>query len=67
MALSLEERKRVLQALETLPPRQIAAVMDFIGYLKQKTSDPDVTDSLQLQQQSLERIWGDDEDDLYEL
>ncbi len=68
MALSVEDRKRIIRELEGLPLGKVKEVLDFIGYLKIKelNSGVDVA-SLILQQRGLAKIWEGEEEALYAL
>lgn len=68
MALSTEDKKRIMEELEGLPADKLEEVLDFIGYLKMKELNSGVdTASLILQQRGLSKIWEGEEEDLYEL
>lgn len=69
MPISAQHREYILKSIENLPPRRIEEVIDFIEFLKAKSSDRSsaIDDSaLVLQQASLNKIW-QNEEDLYEL
>lgn len=69
MPISAENREYILKSIENLPPQRIEEIIDFIEFLKGKSSDRSsaIDDSaLVLQQASLNKIW-QNEEDLYEL
>lgn len=68
MAISIQDKERILQELKGLPADKVEEVLNFIGYLKMKGFNTGVdAASLLLQQQGLARIWTGEEENLYEL
>ena len=65
-----DKTKEIIEVLRQLPESKIDEVLDFVEYLQNKSerecSGIDRT-SLQLQQESLKKIWDSPEEDLYEL
>lgn len=59
----------IIENLEELPPELIQEVIDFIQFLKIKSMKQSGVDneSLLLQQESLNRIWEPESEDIYEL
>jgi hypothetical protein len=59
----------IIENLEELPPELIQEVIDFIQFLKIKRMKQSGVDneSLLLQQESLNRIWEPESEDIYEL
>ena len=69
MPVSTDSKEYILKTIETLPPQKVQAVIDFIDFLRirSQTEGSAVDDAyLLLQQNSLAKIW-DNEEDLYEL
>jgi len=70
MPLKKDKTKEIIEVLRKLPDSKIEEVLDFVEYLQNKSererSGIDKS-SLQLQQQSLKKIWDSPEEDLYEL
>jgi len=70
MPLKKDKTKEIIEVLRQLPDSKIEEVLDFVEYLQNKSererSGKDKP-SLQLQQQSLIKIWDSPEEDLYEL
>ena len=70
MHLKKDKTKEIIEVLQQLPDSKIEEVLDFVEYLQNKSererSGIDKS-SLQLQQQSLKKIWDSPEEDLYEL
>lgn len=69
MTLSTENRDHILRDIETLPPHKVVELIHFIEFLK--ATPPGNRSAvnefyLQVQEASLNKIWGDEED-LYEL
>lgn len=69
MATLTNHKKLIVKDLEELPPELIQEVIDFIKFLKVKRMKKTGVDyeSLLLQQESLNRIWKAESEDLYEL
>lgn len=69
METMIKEIENLRKKIEKLPPEKIHVVEEFVDYLYQKdqfaASSVD-KQQLLLQQESLSRIWSDEED-LYEL
>jgi len=67
MAVSPQSKKYILKSIEILPPQKVQEVIDFIEFLKIRSKPSGVDEpSILLQQDTLVKIWGDEED-LYEL
>lgn len=69
MAISSESKENILKSIETLPSQKIQEVIDFIEFLKLRSRLKPTgidTPSLLLQQDTLRKIW-EDEEELYEL
>lgn len=69
MAISSESKENILKSIETLPSQKIQEVIDFIEFLKLRSRIKPTgidTPSLLLQQDTLRKIW-EDEEELYEL
>ena len=61
--------EHIIKKIEELPPELIQEVVDFIEFLKIKRMTKTGVDyeSLPAQQESLNRIWKAESEDLYEL
>ena len=69
MTISSENKENILKRIENIPPQEVQKVIDFIDYLTlQSRSKSSAIDKpyLLLQQNTLAKIW-QDEEDLYEL
>ena len=69
MTISSENKENILKRIENIPPQEVQKVIDFIDYLTlQSRSKSSAVDKpyLLLQQNTLAKIW-QDEEDLYEL
>ena len=69
MSMNVNIEETITKKLQDLSPAMLEDVIDFIEFLKikrMKKSHSDVS-SLLLQQESLSRIWGSENEDGYEL
>jgi len=69
MGTTTEEIENLRKKIEKLPPQKIQTIEDFVDYLYQKDQSAASSvdeQQLLLQQESLSRIWSNEED-LYEL
>ncbi len=67
MAISPQSKEYILKSIEILPPQKVQEVIDFIEFLRIRAKPSGVDESsLFLQQDTLVKIW-EDEEDLYEL
>jgi len=69
METTTNYKELIVKDLEGLPPELIQEVIDFIEFLKSKKTKKTGVDygTLLLQQESLNRIWKPESEDLYEL
>jgi len=69
MGITVNYKEIIVKDLEELPPELIQEVIDFVEFLKiKKLRKADVDyELLLLQQESLNRIWKAESEDLYEL
>ncbi|MFO8164274.1 MAG: hypothetical protein R6T98_07055 [Desulfatiglandales bacterium] len=69
MAVTDSSQTSIIKHLEGLTPDMIQEVIDFIDFLKIKKTDKYKREigALLLQQESLQRIWESEVEDLYEL
>ncbi len=69
MNISMNNIESLSKHLDGLPPELLEEVIDFIDFLKMKKveSGNDAPGSLLLQQDSLDKIWHDESEDLYAL
>ena len=69
MGITVNYKELIVKDLEELPPELIQEVIDFVEFLKiKKLSKAGVDyELLLLQQESLNRIWKAESEDLYEL
>jgi len=69
METTTNYKELIVKDLEGLPPELIQEVIDFIEFLKSKKNKKTGVDygTLLLQQESLNRIWKPESEDLYEL
>ena len=69
MEPALSYKEIIEKDLADMPPELIQEVIDFIQFLKEKRISKTGTDYsyLLIQQDSLERIWARESEDLYEL
>jgi hypothetical protein len=69
MDITINNEEIVSKHLEGLPPELIQEVIDFIEFLKMKRMGGDSIgqSKLLLQQKSLDKIWNNESEDLYEL
>ena len=69
MGITVNYKELIVKDLEELPPELIQEVIDFVEFLKIKKLRKAGVDyeSLLLQQESLNRIWKAESEDLYEL
>jgi hypothetical protein len=69
MTIPAERKEYIIKSIEDLPPQRIQELIDFIDFLRIKFQQEKAGvnhSSLLLQQNTLARIWHDDED-LYAL
>jgi hypothetical protein len=67
MAVSPQSKEYILKSIEILPPQKVQEIIHFIEFLRTRSKSSGVDEpSLLLQQDTLAKIWGDEED-LYEL
>jgi len=69
MSMNVNYEETITKKLQDLSPELLEEVIDFIEFLKikrMKKGHIDVS-SLLLQQESLNRIWHSDNEDVYEL
>jgi hypothetical protein len=69
MGITVNYKEIIVKDLEELPPELIQEVIDFVEFLKIKKLRKAGVDYelLLLQQESLNRIWKAESEDLYEL
>ena len=69
MGIAIDNKETIFKHLEGLTPELIQEVIDFIEFLKIKRTEKvnNAQSTLLLQQQSLDRIWHNESEDLYEL
>ena len=69
MGIEVNYKEVLIKELEGLTPELIQEVIDFIELLKVKRMEKTgiAYSSLLLQQESLDRIWDSESEDLYEL
>ena len=69
MGIEVNYKEVLIKELEGLTPELIQEVIDFIKFLKVKRMEKTgiAYSSLLLQQESLDRIWDSESEDLYEL
>ena len=69
MGITVNYKELIVKDLEELPPELIQEVIDFVEFLKIKKLRKAGVDYelLLLQQESLNRIWKAESEDLYEL
>jgi mRNA-degrading endonuclease RelE of RelBE toxin-antitoxin system len=69
MSLKVNYEETIKKKLQDLSPELLEEVIDFIEFLKIKRMKKGNTDVSQLliQQESLNRIWHSENEDLYEL
>jgi len=69
MGNAISSRQAILQHLDDLSPELIQEVIDFIEFLKIKRAEKNNIDyhNLLLQQESLNRIWDRESEDIYDL
>ena len=69
MSMNVNYEETITKKLQDLSPELLEEVIDFIEFLKIKRMKKGHIDvnSLLLQQESLSRIWGSENEDLYEL
>lgn len=69
MTISSENKENILKRIDKIPQQEVQKVIDFIDYITlQSRSESSAVDKpyLLFQQNTLAKIWQDDED-LYEL
>ena len=69
MSMNVNYEETITKKIQDLPPELLEEVIDFIEFLKikrMKKGNIDVS-SLLLQQESLNRIWHSENEDVYEL
>ena len=69
MSMNVNYEETITKKLQDLPPELLEEVIDFIEFLKikrMKKGNIDVS-SLLIQQESLNRIWHNENEDVYEL
>ena len=69
MSMNVNYEETITKKLQDLSPEQLEEVIDFIEFLKikrMKKGNIDVS-SLLIQQESLNRIWQSENEDVYEL
>ena len=69
MGNAINSRQAILEHLDDLSPELIQEVFDFIEFLKIKRAEKNNTEyhNLLLQQESLNRIWDRESEDIYDL
>lgn len=69
MGTTINYQEIIIKDLEELTPELIREVIDFIEFLKSKSIKKSGINysSLLLQQESLNRIWDKESEDLYEI
>lgn len=69
MSMNVNYEETITKKLQDLSPELLEEVIDFIDFLKIKRLKKGHIDvsSLLLQQESLNRIWHSDNEDVYEL
>ena len=69
MGTTINYQEIIIKDLEELTPELIREVIDFIEFLKSKRIKKSIINysSLLLQQESLNRVWDKESEDLYEI
>ena len=69
MGTTINYQEIIIKDLEELTPELIREVIDFIEFLKSKRIKESIINysSLLLQQESLNRVWDKESEDLYEI
>ena len=69
MGTTINYQEIIIKDLEELTPELIREVIDFIEFLKSKRIKNSIINysSLLLQQESLNRVWDKESEDLYEI
>jgi hypothetical protein len=63
---SIDERA-LLEKIRTLPPEKIAAVADFVDFLRERQSDRALTQAaMRVSEDSFRRVWDNAEDAVYD-
>ena len=66
MGQALQEL-RLIQKLRDLPPERLAEVENFVDFLRQRDDDQRLTQAAaRLSEASFQKIWGNDEDAVYD-
>ena len=69
MGVSITENEAIIRHLEGLTPDMVQEIINFIEFLKVKRTEKSnsAQSALLIQQQSLDRIWHNESEDLYAL
>ncbi len=69
MGVSIAENETIIRHFEGLTPDMVQEIIDFIEFLKIRRMEKSnsAQSTLVIQQQSLDRIWHNESEDLYEL
>ena len=69
MGVSITENETIIRHFEGLTPDMVQEIIDFIEFLKIRRMEKSnsAQSTLVIQQQSLDRIWHNESEDLYEL
>jgi|APFre7841882630_1041343.scaffolds.fasta_scaffold361951_2 hypothetical protein len=62
-----QQEKEIIEKIRTLAPERVAAVEDFIDFLRQRTEDRElIRTAAKLSEDAFRRVWGNPEDDVYD-
>jgi hypothetical protein len=53
------------EQIDTLPDEAVREVLDFIGYLKQRTERAEWNDLMRAQETAMADVWDSDEDEVW--
>jgi hypothetical protein len=69
MGVSITENETIIRHFEGLTPDMVQEIIDFIEFLKIRRMEKSnsAQSTLVIQQQSLDRIWHNESEDLYEI
>lgn len=61
----MQTAELIFEQVKTLPESLAREVLDFVGYLKERGERAEINALMSAQQSSLEKVWQDEADDVW--
>lgn len=61
----MQTAELIFEQVKTLPESLAREVLDFVGYLKERSERAEINTLMNSQQSSLEKVWQDEADDVW--